>query len=120
MRVENQELLSEIEKSRERNRMTDRLATLCMQLVENYSRSIAWRQFYAIDECKSDALMTMCTAWRVFDPTVGTNAFAYMSTVCLNAFKKRASLEYRQSELVSTLTDVASIDSYSPFDNSDE
>jgi len=120
MRVENDELLAELEKSRKQNRMTNRLAILFMNLVENYSRSIAWRQFHAVEECRSDAIMVLCSAWKSFDPTVGTNAFAYFSSVTLNAFKKRAAQEFKQSELVSTLTDIAMIDKYEfndPFDS---
>lgn len=101
MRTTNAQLLSDIASSHELGYITD---TLAQSFIEIVDRLLKKPQFSIMDydlreEMKSQALMQLCSSWKVFDASKSSNPFAFFTQCAHGAFLVVYSRELRQKQL---------------------
>lgn len=69
-----------------KGRMTARLASMYLLLVERYSRLSNWRGYTYLDEMKNNALLQLSQIGLQFDEFKSDNPFAFYTTTIKNCF----------------------------------
>jgi hypothetical protein len=97
--LNNADLLKELKKSREQNKMTDELAKMFMVLAQKYAGKGRFINYTYNDDLQGFALLTGVKVWRSFDPEKGSNPFAYFTQVFKAAFLQYDNSERRQRDI---------------------
>lgn len=84
--INNKDLLSEVIKSKEQGRMTDKFGHMMMLLVKRYSAQGCYSGYTYVEDMESYALMTVCKVWNSFNPEKSSNPFAYFTQTIKRAF----------------------------------
>ena len=95
-KVTNEDLLREVIRSKADGKMSDELAKLFIQLVEQYSTRTIFANYPYMDECKARALMQLSKSWSSFDPDRFSNAWAFYWTMMGCSFAYVHNSESRQ------------------------
>lgn len=91
--VDNAELMDEIAKSKDGGRMTEKLGSLLIVLVDGVGEMPEYRKSPLLDDMKGDALLALSSKCLKFDPLKGTKPFAYATAIAINKFKERLGME---------------------------
>lgn len=67
-------------------RITNKLASMYMMLIEKYSQKGNWRNYSYIDEMRCQALTHLTQNGLKFDESKGSNPFAYCTTIMTTSF----------------------------------
>lgn len=95
--LNNADLMKELAKSREQDKMTDELAKMLMMLCNKYAKHSDYISIYSYDDdMKAFALLTVCKVWRSFNPAKTNNPFAYFTQILRHAFYQYLNHETRQ------------------------
>ena len=86
--VKNADLLAEIKKSRESGELTETCALMFKQIATKLSSKLKYNNPMDREDCISSAVLDCIRYWRNFNPEISDNAFAYITSVCRNAFAK--------------------------------
>ena len=86
--VKNADLLDEIKKSRESGELTETCALMFKQIATKLSSKLKYNNPMDREDCISSAVLDCIRYWRNFNPEISDNAFAYITSVCRNAFAK--------------------------------
>jgi len=86
--VSNKELLQEIIKSKEENKLTPRAMELLIKMSREISRVFKYKYEEDREDCISYAIEDILKYWRNFDPAKSTNAFSYFTQMCKNGMAK--------------------------------
>lgn len=70
----------------EHGRMTNKLGTMFLKLVERYSHRANWRGYTYVDEMRGEALMQLSRIGLKFNETKSDNPFAYFTAAVNNSF----------------------------------
>jgi hypothetical protein len=97
--LNNADLLIELKKSKEQDKMTDNLAKMFMLLAAKYASKGRFVNYTYNDDLQSFALLTGVRVWRSFDPTKSSNPFAYFTQVFKSAFLQYDNNERRQRDI---------------------
>ena len=98
--INNADLLTEIEISRARGKMTDKLAHMLHMLCERYSKHSDYSRIYSYEEdMKAFAMLTVVKVWKSFDPEKSKNPFAYFTQIIRHAFYQYLNHEKKQREI---------------------
>lgn len=112
--LNNADLMKEIIKSREQNKMTDELAKMFMVLAKRYASKGRFVNYTYNEDLQAFALLTGCKVWRSFNPEKGNNPFAYFTQVFKAAFLQFDNNERKQRDIRDAkLIDLGSSPSYS-------
>jgi len=90
--LSNQNLLIELEKSRQQGQITEELGKMFILLVDNISHKPNFSGYSYLNTMKSHALEMLCNKWDKFDVEYATanntqvNPFAYYTTIVINSF----------------------------------
>lgn len=86
--VKNSELRAELIKSGELGELTDRAVDMFVQIATKLSSKLKYNDPADREDCISYAILDCLRYWRDYDPEYSENAFAYITSVCLNGFAK--------------------------------
>lgn len=85
--------------SAEGGRLTNRLASQFMLLVERYSQKGNWRGYTYLDDMKGQALVQLIDAALKFDEGMSDNPFSYYTMIITNCFRGILNSEKRISDI---------------------
>jgi hypothetical protein len=83
----------------DKGKMSNRLATMFMLLVERYSRRGNWRGYTYVDEMRSSALLQLAQVGLQFDESKGDNPFAFYTTTIQNCFTRVFNVERKNQNI---------------------
>lgn len=84
--INNKDMLVEVKTSLEQGYMTEKLGKMMMLLTKRYSSQGCYSGYTYVDDMESYALMTVCKAWKSFNPEKSDNPFAYFTQTIKRAF----------------------------------
>jgi DNA-directed RNA polymerase specialized sigma subunit len=97
--LNNADLLAETIKSKELDKMTDKLAKMLVTLVARYGRKSNFSGYTYNDDMQGYASMSLVKTWRAFKPEKSTNAFAFFTQCVKNSFIQFLKQERRQRDI---------------------
>lgn len=84
--LNNKDLLLELEKSREQDQMTDKLAHMLQTLAARYGKKGNYVNYSYNEDMQSFAMMGLVKTWRAFNPEKSSNPFAFFTQCIKNSF----------------------------------
>jgi hypothetical protein len=97
--LNNADMLVELKKSRDQEKLTEEMGNMFMMLVKRYASIPRFSGYSYNDEMQGFALFTLVKVWRGFDGTKYFNPFAYFTQIVHNAFHQLDNLERRQRDI---------------------
>lgn len=95
-------------------RITNKLGTMFLKLVERFSHRANWRGYTYVDEMRGQALVQLSQVGLQFNEAKSSNPFAYYTAAVINSFTRVLNLEKRnQSIRDDILIDHGHLPSYS-------
>ena len=82
----------------EHGRITNKLGTMFLKLVERYSHRANWRGYTYVDEMRGQALVQLSQIGLQFDESKSDNPFAYYTAVVNNSFTRVLNIEKRNQK----------------------
>lgn len=76
-----------------RGKITNKLGTMFLKLVERYSHRANWRGYSYVDEMRGQALVQLSQVGLQFNEAKSDNPFAYYTTAVMNSFTRVLNLE---------------------------
>ena len=80
-------------------RITNKLGTMFLKLVERYSHRANWRGYTYVDEMRGQALVQLSQIGLQFDESKSDNPFAYYTAVVNNSFTRVLNIEKRNQNI---------------------
>ena len=106
--------LSTGEFSTTHGRLTRKLGTMFLKLVERYSHRSNWRGYTYVDEMRGQALLQLSEVGLKFNEAKSDNPFAYYTAAITNSFTRVLNLEKRNQTIRDDiLIDTGHMPSYS-------
>ena len=85
--------------SAEHGRITNKLGTMFLKLVERYSHRANWRGYTYVDEMRGQALVQLSQVGLQFNEAKSDNPFAYYTAAVNNSFTRVLNLEKRNQSI---------------------
>lgn len=85
--------------STEHGRITNKLGTMFLKLVERYSHRANWRGYTYVDEMRGQALVQLAQIGLQFNEAKSDNPFAYYTAVVNNSFTRVLNIEKRNQTI---------------------
>ena len=99
-RIKRKEWLYEVVASKRIGKMSDRLATMLIELVKRYAGDDGrYKQLTYSGDMQAHALMILCRTWHKFKPELSDNPFAYYTQCIKGAFCNYLSKEMKEREI---------------------
>lgn len=86
--LKNKDLLREIIKSKEEEKLTDEAMRMLMLLLDKISSSFSYELEDDKQDCKAFAVLDLLMYWKGFKPEKSSNAFSYYTSIILNGLYK--------------------------------
>jgi DNA-directed RNA polymerase specialized sigma24 family protein len=88
MYVNNNELLIEVRKYKESGKMSERLGEMILMIARNYATKGSYAGYTWVEDFIAEAALTCVRYLKSFDENkyAEPNPFAYITTICRNAF----------------------------------
>lgn len=86
--VDNKDLLREIIKSKEQDKLTPRAAEMLVKMANEISKVFKYKYEEDRQDCIAAAIEDCLKYWRSFNPEKSTNAFAYYTQMIKNGAAK--------------------------------
>ena len=80
-------------------RITNKLGTMFLKLVERYSHRANWRGYTYVDEMRGQALVQLSQIGLQFDESKSDNPFAYYTAVVNNSFTRVLNIEKKNQTI---------------------
>ena len=80
-------------------RITNKLGTMFLKLVERYSHRANWRGYTYVDEMRGQALVQLAQIGLQFNEAKSDNPFAYYTAVVNNSFTRVLNIEKRNQTI---------------------
>lgn len=97
--INNADLLIELAKSHEQNRMTEKLGEMIILLCKRYITIPRFAKYTYSEDMQGFAILTVCRIWKGFDVTKGKNPFAYFTQCIHNAYFQYNNAERKQRDI---------------------
>lgn len=97
--LNNSDMLIELKKSREQDRLTENMGRMFLALVRRYASIPRFSGYSYNDEMQSFALFTLTKVWKGFDAERFNNPFAYFTQIVHHAFHQLDNRERRQRDI---------------------
>ena len=85
--------------STDHGRITNKLGTMFLKLVERYSHRANWRGYTYVDEMRGQALVQLSQIGLQFDESKSDNPFAYYTAVVNNSFTRVLNIEKKNQNI---------------------
>jgi len=86
--VKNKDLLAELIKCKDASIYSMELHGMFAQMIDKFSYKFQYVHPEDREDCKSQAIEDLFMYWNRFDPSKGTNAFAYISQIIKMGYAK--------------------------------
>ena len=104
MYINNKDLFNEIVKCQENGIFSEELGKMVMSIAYNYADKGNFAGYTYKDDMIGDAILTICSyLMSSFNPTKTTNAFAYVTKICENAFLNHLRKQKKHSDIKDAL-----------------
>ena len=103
--VKNADLLIEIEKWHATKKMSNELGRMIQKIAHGLSRKPNWAGYTWITDMEAEAVLTVLKYLKNFDTSKSKNPFAYITTMCHNAFVGYINSAKKQSRIKQALFD---------------
>ena len=80
-------------------RITNKLGTMFLKLVERFSHRANWRGYTYVDEMRGQALVQLSQVGLQFNEAKSDNPFAYYTAAVINSFTRVLNLEKRNQSI---------------------
>lgn len=97
--LNNADMLLELIKCHDRDRLTEEMGKMFISLVKRYASIPRFSGYTYNEDMQSFALLTLSKVWRGFDATKYKNPFAYFTQIVHNAFHQFDNQERRQRDI---------------------
>lgn len=97
--LNNPDILAEVVASKEKGKMTDKLAHMLMLLCLRYATKPGYAGYTYNDDMQGYALMMLCRTWHKFDPEKSDNPFAFYTQCIKHSFIQYLNQEKRQRDI---------------------
>jgi hypothetical protein len=97
--LNNKDLLAEIMKSKENNKMTDKLAHMLQTLVARYGKKGNFANYTYNEDMQAYAMLMLVNTWNSFNPEKSNNPFAFYTQCVKNSFFQFLNTERRQRDI---------------------
>lgn len=97
--VNNKDMMIEIHKSIEQDKLTDTLAKMFMLLSKRYSSRGNFSGYTYRDDMEAYALYMVCRTWKSFNPEKSNNPFAFFTQCIKHSFFQFLNKEKRQRDI---------------------
>jgi DNA-directed RNA polymerase specialized sigma subunit len=94
--LNNADLLIEIDKSHEQDKMTDKLAKMIQLLTHRFTSRGSYSSYSYLDDMRSYAVFRLVQTWSKFDKTKSSNAFSYFTQCISNSVWQYLNKEKRE------------------------
>lgn len=94
--LNNADLLKELEKSRDQDRMTEKLAHMLQTLAARYASQGNFAGYTYVEDMKAYAMFMICRTWHRFDPAKSNNPFAFFTQCIKHSYYQFLNKEKRQ------------------------
>ena len=101
MYVDNKELLEEVRKYKETGKMSERLGGMILMIARNYATKGSYAGYTWVEDFIAEAALTCVRYLKSFDENkyAEPNPFAYITTICRNAFISYIREQKKHSEI---------------------
>lgn len=97
--LNNRDLLAEVLKSKEQDKMTDKLAHMLTMLCNRYATKPNYVNYTYNDDMRGYAMMMICRTWFKFNPEKSDNPFAFYTQCIKHSFIQFLNQEKRQRDI---------------------
>ena len=97
--VRNKDLIPEIEKFAETERISEELGAMLLLIAKNLSNKGNFINYTWKEDMIQEAVLTCCKYLKNFDPKKSNNPFAYITTICNHAFVNYINKQKKHSEI---------------------
>ena len=97
--LNNKDLLAEVIKSKEQNKMTNELARMLTLLTVRYSSKGNLAGYTYVDDMRAYAMLMLCKTWNSFNPEKSKNPFAFFTQCVKNSFRQYLNNEKKQRDI---------------------
>lgn len=97
--LSNKELLPAVIESKERGKMSDKLAKMLMLLCSRYAKKGNFVNYSYNDDMQSYAMMMLVRTWASFNPAKSDNPFAFFTQCVKHSFIQYLNHERRQRDV---------------------
>ncbi len=87
--IDNEDMLTEVRKSKEQGKITDALAKMFILLVHRFALQRSWSDYTLRDDWEADALVQLCRVWDRFDETISSNPFSFYTQCVTFSFNNQ-------------------------------
>lgn len=101
--LNNKDLLAETIKSKEQEKMTDKLAHMLQTLTAKYGKKGNFANYTYNEDMQAYAMMMLARTWNAFNPEKSSNPFAFYTQCIKNSFIQFLNQERRQRDIRDSL-----------------
>ncbi|MFA5025015.1 MAG: hypothetical protein WC503_00710 [Candidatus Shapirobacteria bacterium] len=104
--VKNKDLLEELKLYKESGKMSENLGSMIFDIATNLGCSGRFAGYTYREDMVAEALLTCCKYLYNFNTEKTTNAFAYITTICRNAFLMYLKQQHKHAGIKKELFDM--------------
>ena len=97
--LNNKDLLKEVIKSKEQNKMSDKLAHMLQTLTARYGKKGNFSGYTYNEDMQAYAMLMLVKTWNSFNPEKSNNPFAFFTQCIKNSFIQYLNQERRQRDV---------------------
>jgi hypothetical protein len=97
--INNADLLIELQLSREKKKMTEKLAAMLQELCARYARKGNFVNYTWREDMEAYAMMMLVRSWDKFKPEVSDNPFAFFTQCVKNFFRQYLNHEKKHRDI---------------------
>lgn len=97
--LNNRDMLAEVIKSKEQDRMTDKLALMLQMLAARYGKKGNFASYTYNEDMQAYAMLMLVKTWKAFNPEKSSNPFAFFTQCIKNSFIQFLNQEKRQRDV---------------------
>ena len=97
--LNNKDLLAEVIKSKDQDKMTDKLAHMLQTLTARYGKKGNWANYTYNDDMQGWAMLQLVKTWRSFKPEKSNNPFAFFTQCIKHSFIQFLNQEKKQRDV---------------------
>ncbi len=101
--LNNKDMLAEVIKSKEQDKMTDKLAHMLQLLSARYGKKGNWANYTYNEDMQAYAMLMLVKTWRSFNPEKSNNPFAFFTQCIKNSFIQYLNQEKKQRDVRDSL-----------------
>lgn len=103
MYIDNEKLLEEVVEYKKTGKMSNELGKMVLDIARNFSTVGSFAGYTWTEDMIGEAVLTCVKYLKSFNPDKSNNPFAYITTICKNAFIAYIKSQNKHSKIKDTL-----------------